>query len=234
MSDHVRIGTQTIVENEDGGILMLLREDFRIWAIPGGALEAGETLQEGAAREVLEETGIEVSFKDILGVYSLDRGNHYTFVFTAKPTGGELKTSPESLEVRYFQTDELPDSMTPSAPSRLQAYLANHYRMLYIEKRSLRVRVLIRLGVFFRDLRNRFILRRPTPTHHRYKMRVLGVMNRQVVAEVAAQPNEVAWQTLLRVVDHQRGQKHYLKRVHALETDVKNNLITLHVEIGIV
>ncbi len=234
MSEHVRIGTQTIVENEDGGILMLLREDFRLWTIPGGGLDAGETLQEGASREVLEETGIEVAFKDIIGVYEIDRGNHYVFVFSAKPVGGEPTTSSESLEVRYFQPAELPDNMVPSGPDRVQAYLNNQFRMLYVEQRPLRLRILIGLGLFFRDLRNRFILRRPTPTPHLFKMRVIGVMNRQTVAEVTAQPNEVAWQTLLRVVDHQRGQKHYLKKVHAMETDVKRNLITLHVEIGIV
>lgn len=233
MSGHIRIGTQTIVQNEDGAILMLLREDFRIWTIPGGALDAGESVHDGAKREVREETGIEVELKDILGVYALDNGNQYTFVFTAKPVGGEITTSAESLEVRYFKPDEFPENMTPSTPARLRAFLDNHSRQqLYIEQRPLRLRLLIKVGVFVRDLRNRFILRRPTPELTCFNMRLIGVMNRQHIANVPAQPNEVGWQTLLHVINHQRAQAHYLKRVIALETDIKTQTITLHVEVG--
>ena len=39
------------------------------WSIPGGALELGETLREGAVREALEETGLTVEPEDLLGVF---------------------------------------------------------------------------------------------------------------------------------------------------------------------
>src|SRR5712671_8188300 len=57
------------------------------WSIPGGPLEIGETLEEGVARELLEETGIEVRILELIEVF--DR------VFLEEGlTGGEAKRKP--------------------------------------------------------------------------------------------------------------------------------------------
>ena len=51
------VGTNGIVVDQFGQILLIKRDDTRTWAIPGGALEAGELPSDGVAREVKEETG---------------------------------------------------------------------------------------------------------------------------------------------------------------------------------
>ena len=57
------------VFDEAGCILLVQRRDDGLWAMPGGALEVGETPAEGACRETLEETGVVVRVRGLAGVY---------------------------------------------------------------------------------------------------------------------------------------------------------------------
>jgi ADP-ribose pyrophosphatase YjhB (NUDIX family) len=85
------------------------------WSIPGGVLEIGETLREGAEREALEETGLVVEAGEVLEV--LDRivrdaqGRvqfHYVLVdFLCRPVGGELRAGGDAEDVRWLPADEL-------------------------------------------------------------------------------------------------------------------------------
>ena len=84
------------------------------WSIPGGAQELGETVKQGAMREVKEETGLDIKlvglidvvdgiFKDEFGVV----GNHYTLVdLAAVWTGGEAVASSDALEIRWATISE--------------------------------------------------------------------------------------------------------------------------------
>jgi 8-oxo-dGTP pyrophosphatase MutT (NUDIX family) len=60
------VGTGVIVPNNQGKILMGCRTDNNTWCIPGGSLEIGESLEECAARELFEETGIKSNSKDMI------------------------------------------------------------------------------------------------------------------------------------------------------------------------
>lgn len=97
---------------EDGKILLTKREDFEVWCLPGGSVEEGETLAQGAIREAKEETGLDVELTRLVGVYSRLGGgmrDTHAVLYAAKPVGGELKTQPhETLEVAYFPFDRLP------------------------------------------------------------------------------------------------------------------------------
>jgi ADP-ribose pyrophosphatase YjhB (NUDIX family) len=97
---------------DDGKILLTKREDFEVWCLPGGGVEEGETLAEGAIREAKEETGLDVELTRLVGVYSrMGGGMHdvHAVLYAAKPIGGELQTQPhETIEVAYFQFDQLP------------------------------------------------------------------------------------------------------------------------------
>jgi len=85
------------------------------WSIPGGVLEIGEKLREGAAREAREETGLEVEPGEVLEV--LDRivrdpdGRiqfHYVLIdFLCRPTGGELCAGGDADAVRWVSAAEL-------------------------------------------------------------------------------------------------------------------------------
>ena len=58
---------------EDGKVLLIKREDFEVWALPGGTVESGETTAQAAIREVKEETGLDVELSRLVGIYSSPR-----------------------------------------------------------------------------------------------------------------------------------------------------------------
>ena len=111
-----------VIENEK--ILLTKREDFEVWCLPGGGVEEGESLAEGAIREVKEETGLDVELTRLVGVYSrMGGGMHdvHAVLYAAKPVGGELKTQPnEVIDVTYFPFDQLPDEMLFGHKKRIQ------------------------------------------------------------------------------------------------------------------
>ncbi|MBZ1511361.1 NUDIX domain-containing protein, partial [Leuconostoc mesenteroides] len=69
------VGNQNIILNFAGGvlvnnkneILLQRRSDSKLWGLPGGAMELGETGQKTCEREFLEETGLQVNVKSLLG-----------------------------------------------------------------------------------------------------------------------------------------------------------------------
>jgi 8-oxo-dGTP diphosphatase len=86
------------------------------WSLPGGALELGETLQQGVVREVLEETGLIVVPGGIIEI--LDRITpdeisgrvryHYVLIdFVCHVTGGALCSASDAEEVRWVERDQL-------------------------------------------------------------------------------------------------------------------------------
>ena len=102
---------------DDNRILLIKREDFEVWALPGGGVDAGESLAQAAVREAREETGLEVSLTCLVGVYSRpdwDHGEHVV-LFAAAPIGGCLlqDTDGEALDARYFARQDLPEALVP-------------------------------------------------------------------------------------------------------------------------
>ncbi len=83
------------------------------WAVPGGRQRRGETMRRAAAREVLEETGIEVEVGDVVWAGDIMDPNdppayHYTVVdFAATPVGGTLESGDDAAEVRWVPVDEV-------------------------------------------------------------------------------------------------------------------------------
>jgi len=77
------------------------------WALPGGHVKYGETVEEAAAREAEEETGLKVRLKEIIGVYSKpDRDPRYHVVsiaFLAEVAGGAQTETEEAPELRWFR-----------------------------------------------------------------------------------------------------------------------------------
>lgn len=109
---------------EEGKVLLTKREDFEVWCLPGGSVEEGETLAEGAIREAKEETGLDVELTRLVGVYSrMGGGMHdvHAVLYTARQVGGALKTQPnETIEVAYFPFDQLPDEILFGHKKRIQ------------------------------------------------------------------------------------------------------------------
>lgn len=63
------LGVNVAIVSE-GRVLLTRREDFDVWCLPGGQVDAGESLAEAARREVREETGLEVRIERLVGMYS--------------------------------------------------------------------------------------------------------------------------------------------------------------------
>jgi ADP-ribose pyrophosphatase YjhB (NUDIX family) len=115
---HLRVGcSATIFDVARERILLTRRTDNGRWCLPGGAVEAGESVEETCVREMREETGLEVRVTRLIGVYSSPHfiveyadGNRWQFIslsFEAEILGGELGLSNETTEFGYFTPDEI-------------------------------------------------------------------------------------------------------------------------------
>lgn len=106
-----------VVQTEAGGILLIRRSDNRLWSIPGGTMELGETIRQTAVREIKEETGLDVEVNRLIGIYSNPRHviefsdgevrQQFSVCFACRVVGGELATSAESLEVGFFLPEQI-------------------------------------------------------------------------------------------------------------------------------
>ncbi|WP_433191455.1 NUDIX hydrolase [Actinoallomurus sp. CA-150999] len=107
-----------VVTNEQGEILLIRRTDNDNWAVPGGAVDLGESLTQAAVRETKEETGIECEITGLVGIYTDPKHvMHYTsndevrqefsIVLTARLVGGTPTPSSESSEVRWVAPDDI-------------------------------------------------------------------------------------------------------------------------------
>jgi ADP-ribose pyrophosphatase YjhB (NUDIX family) len=105
----------------DGDRLLLVKraiEPYKgCWDLPGGFLEADEHPADGARREVLEETGLEVEVGALIGMYvdsyrggpePVDWHHSLNVFYVARPVGGAISPNAESSEIRWFRRAELP------------------------------------------------------------------------------------------------------------------------------
>lgn len=109
------LAVDTIIEMTDrpGRPIVLIerRNPPYGWAIPGGFVDVGETLEAAARREAREETSLEVSLKCLLGIYSNPardpRGHTVTPVYIAEARG-EPKAADDARNLRLYAPDDCP------------------------------------------------------------------------------------------------------------------------------
>lgn len=126
-----------VVVNDEGRILMIRRTDNDNWAVPGGAIDLGESMIDAAVRETVEETGITCEINGLSGIFTDPRHLiHYTsndevrqefsIVLTARPISGEPTPSDESSEVHWVAPDAIPQlTMDRSMRMRIDYYLGS-------------------------------------------------------------------------------------------------------------
>ncbi len=100
-------------------VLLVRRSDNHQWCLPGGFMQAGETIAEACEREVWEETGLTVQANRFVGIYSnpnilatYENGDKFHVVVAlceVEILSGEMKTSDETTPVKFFQQDEIED-----------------------------------------------------------------------------------------------------------------------------
>jgi len=97
------------------------------WTLPAGYMELGETPEEGAVREALEEAEANIVIDGILGVFSIARIAQVQLIYRARfadPVARRFAPGPESLDVRLFHWDDIPwsDIAFPSVRWALDAW----------------------------------------------------------------------------------------------------------------
>jgi 8-oxo-dGTP diphosphatase len=102
-----------IITAENGKLVFIRRKNPPYqgsWALTGGFVEYGETVEQAVMREVKEETGLLVEIKKIVGVYSDPerdpRGHTITVSFLTDKIGGDPKADTDASEVSYFTREE--------------------------------------------------------------------------------------------------------------------------------
>ena len=102
--------------NGDFNFILIKRKNnpFKdFWALPGGFVEYGESVETAAVREAKEETSIDVELVDLVNVYSEPdrdpRGHTVTVAYIAKGDMSKMKADSDAKEINIFSADELDD-----------------------------------------------------------------------------------------------------------------------------
>jgi len=103
-----------IIKTNDDKIVLVKRKNPPYkgwWALPGGIVEYGETVEEAVKREVKEETGLEVEIEKLVNVYSDPnrdpRGHFISICFLCRRIGGTLEAATDAAKVSVFPLKEV-------------------------------------------------------------------------------------------------------------------------------
>ena len=113
-SREITLTADPIIITKENQIVLVKRNFYPYkdcWALPGGIVEYGETVENAAIREAKEETGLNVRLEKLVGVYSDPkrdpRGHFVSVCYLCKPMGGTMKISEETKEVKAFTKEEI-------------------------------------------------------------------------------------------------------------------------------
>jgi 8-oxo-dGTP pyrophosphatase MutT (NUDIX family) len=131
-------GAEVLVFNPQGHLLLQRRADTGDWAIPGGMMEPGETFEDTARREVLEETGLALGNMTLLNIYS---GQAFYFryphgdevynvcaAYVCRDFSGQLRSDEESTALGFYPLDALPGRLIFLNQAVLDDYLSRQPR----------------------------------------------------------------------------------------------------------
>lgn len=115
------VAAVVLIRDRSGRLLLQRRGDDGTWGVVGGIMNLGETVEEAARREVREETGLEVGELALFDVFTGEHvypGGNQAVTVSVVYTSDDVSGSPvadgeESLELRYFALDALPEPIFP-------------------------------------------------------------------------------------------------------------------------
>jgi len=103
------VAVDVLIRKDDGYVFIKRKnEPYRgCWAIPGGLVEYGETVEQAAEREAKEETGLDVKLIRLVGVYSDPtrdpRGHCISIAYLAEVVSGELRAATDAKKAKIFK-----------------------------------------------------------------------------------------------------------------------------------
>jgi len=103
------VAVDVLIRKDDGYVFIKRKnEPYRgCWAIPGGLVEYGETVEQAAEREAKEETGLDVKLIRLVGVYSDPtrdpRGHCISIAYLAEAVSGELRAATDAKKAKIFK-----------------------------------------------------------------------------------------------------------------------------------
>jgi ADP-ribose pyrophosphatase YjhB (NUDIX family) len=129
----ILVGAGVLICDQNNRVMLLQRSDYGCWGIPGGAMEPGESLEETARRETLEETGLSLGELKLWNVFSGmeqyyqypngDEVYNVSAVFLAREYSGQMQfCDGEHRQARFFEIDALPDGISPPVKPILIRY----------------------------------------------------------------------------------------------------------------
>jgi 8-oxo-dGTP diphosphatase len=133
MKKYIGKTSTAIIPFSDEKILLVKRGTrpfVGYWALPGGRMDPGESIEQTIVREVKEETGLDVTIVDKIGEY-LEKGikddieyEYYPTCFVVKPVGGELKKQDSEIqEMLLFSLNALPKPLAFEHDLMIKDYL---------------------------------------------------------------------------------------------------------------
>ncbi|MED5016778.1 NUDIX domain-containing protein [Paenibacillus chibensis] len=128
------MGAAAVIFNSEGRVLLVKHSYGKNnWDLPGGKSEKDESVQETAKREVMEETGLEVTVGQLTGIYydpNYDM-HHFVFISTINYDQEPKPSSPEILECRYCSLDDLPKPISDFTFNRIQEAIEINSKHLF-------------------------------------------------------------------------------------------------------
>lgn len=127
-------GASVIILDKNNRLLLQLRKDNNCWGLAGGSLEPGETLEDVAKREMLEETGLTAKDLQLFNIYSGeefyykyphgDEVYNVVAAYICNNFDGELDIGEDEVsELRFFHVQEIPPNISPPDQRVIKDYV---------------------------------------------------------------------------------------------------------------
>ena len=127
-TEQVELTVLCLVQHEDAYLLQdRIKKDWQGYTLPGGHVEAGESIVDAVVREIKEETGLTVLNPTLCGIkqFPIEGGRYLVFLFCADQFEGELSSSQEG-RMYWIKKEELPGINLASGFNELIQVMTNN------------------------------------------------------------------------------------------------------------